>query len=214
MSSQRATTLVQRRYDRLAPVYKAMDVLFLMPSLLRRKAVEQLGLVAGARVLEIACGTGKNLDLLVDAVGPNGKVDAIDISSAMLAKARKLIARRGWQNVTLSQQDASAAVIPPTPEAVLFCLSYTVIPGRREALRRAWDVLAPGGRLVIMDARLPDGLRGRILNPLALALSRVTVLGDPHVRVWEDLATLGEPVHATHYCFGTYVVATSTKPAV
>lgn len=213
MGLESSVEVIGRRYDRLAPLYRMIELLFHLPPGIRRRAVDQMELSPGEHVLEVGCGTGRNLHLLVASVGPSGKVEGIDISTGMLARARRLIARRGWGNVMVSEQDA--AVFDPAGrlDAVLYSLSYGVIPNRQEALRRAWNALGPGGRLVIMDACLPEGRRGRLLRPLALALSNATVLGDPDVRSWDELATLGSDVRTQHLWFGTYVIAQTRKPA-
>lgn len=205
--------VLARRYDSLAPVFRVVEVLFGMPPGLRRRAVYWLELTAGDRVTEIGCGSGRNLALLTKAVGSNGAVEGIDLSPGMLTVAQKLIARHEWVNVNLEQQDAVDYAPADPVDAVLFSLSYTVIPDRRTALKRAWQALRPGGRLVIMDACLPDGRLGRALRPVALALSQATVLGDPDVRAWEELAALGEPVNTQRLWLGTYVITGTRKAA-
>lgn len=204
---------IARRYDRLAPAYRLVELMFQLPPRIRRRAVEALDLHGGDRVLEIGCGSGRNLDLLTAAVGPSGQVLGIDVSPGMLARARRLVTRRGWNNVTLTFQDA-AELDPAAPlDAVLFSLSYAVIPDRHAALTRAFTALRDGGRLVIMDACLPDGPRGHLLRPLAFALSKATVLGDPAVRPWEELAALASHVETQRLHFGTYVISRALKPA-
>jgi ubiquinone/menaquinone biosynthesis C-methylase UbiE len=206
-----SVTKVSRRYDRLAPVYRAILPLFLVPSRARRVAVEALDLSAGARVLEIGCGNGRNFSLLVDAVGPSGEVYGVDISTGMLARAKRLIDRRGWSNVKLKVEDAAELTDPDHLDGVLFGLSYAILPKPRAALEAGWRLLRPGGRLVIVEGALPDNLLGRLLRPLTLALSRLTVLGDPDARGWEDLADLSPDVHTRWLQFGTYYVSCATK---
>ena len=79
---------VRRLYDRLALVYPLFNLLFWLPLNIRAKAVKQLELKLGDKVLEVGCGTGRNLRQLVEAVGPTGEVFGVDCCDAMLAKAR------------------------------------------------------------------------------------------------------------------------------
>jgi ubiquinone/menaquinone biosynthesis C-methylase UbiE len=205
--------LIGRRYDRLAPIYRPLELGFGLPSDIRRRAVAALALRPGERVLELGCGSGRNLEPLAAAIGPRGTILGADLSAGMLARAERLVEHRGWCNVTLLRQDAGRLEALDTFDGVLFSLSYSVIPERRVVLGRAWAALRAGGRLVIMDACLPDGRRGRWLRPLALALSRASVLGDPSVRPWEDLAELTCEVRSERLRFGIYCIAVAHKPS-
>ncbi len=212
MGLSSSTEFIARRYDRLASVYRLIELLFGLPPGIRRRAVDRLALSHGDRVLEVGCGSGRNLDLLRSAVGPDGRVEGIDVSEGMLARGRRLVERRGWSNVIVAQHDAAEIDDSARFDAVLFSLSYSVIPDREAALSRAWSALRPGGRLVIMDACLPQGRRGRMLRPYASVISRATVLGDPEVRAWDELATVGTEVDNERLWLGTYVIAGTRKP--
>jgi len=138
---------VKRSYDRLAKFIPLFDRLLFLPPGLRRSAVEHLRLRAGARVLEIDCGTGIALAYLSDAVGPAGCVYGVDLSPSMLQRARTRCAGEHRRNVVLYECDAADFAAPEPLDGVLFCLSYNTMPHHRAVLRRA---LRPGGRLVIM----------------------------------------------------------------
>src|SRR5262245_30380058 len=173
--------VVRRRYNRLAPVYRIFEVLFALPPGIRAQAVAQLGLQPGDHVLEIGCGTGRNLPLLRQALGAGGRITGVDLSEGMLAQARRTCRRQGWDNVTLLRREATEYRLPEPVQGVLFSLSYAVIPPGhdQDALRYAWQWLGPGGRLVILDAKIPVSPLGRVLRPLATVASRATVLGSP-----------------------------------
>ena len=104
--------LIARRYDRLAPYIKLFEWLLWVPVGLRRHAVAALALANGDRVMEIGCGTGRNLHFLREAVGPGGCVYGVDLSDGMLAKARELSARNGWNNVSLVRSEALVYTAP------------------------------------------------------------------------------------------------------
>ena len=154
---------VSRRYDRLATFIPLFDRILFLPKDSRRRAVERLDLRAGDRVLDVGSGTGRSLGYLHKAVGPTGRVYGIDISPGMLRKAQKSCDANGWDNVELMQCDAAAFTAPAPLDGVLFSLSYNTMPDHRAVLRRAWDQLVPGGRLVIMDAKVPPGWMQRFL---------------------------------------------------
>lgn len=202
---------VRQRYNRLARFFVFFEWFFLLPRGIRRRAVRRLELKPGARVLEVGCGTGRNLTHLVQAVGAAGHVYGVDLSEGMLREAEGLCARAGWRNVTLIQADAADYVLPEPVDGVIFSLSYAVIPQHREALRRAWEQLRPGGRVVIMDAKLPSGLLGKLLRPFVVWVSRATVLGNPGIRPWDELRELTDEVSCEEIQFETYYICWGRK---
>jgi SAM-dependent methyltransferase len=203
---------VRQRYNRLARFFVFFEWLFLLPPGIRRKAVSRLELKPGDQVLEVGCGTGRNLAPLVEAVGPEGHVYGVDLSEGMLSEARKLSAEAGWRNVTLSRSDAVSYAAPVAVDGAIFSLSYAVIPQHREALRHTWEQLRPGGYLVIMDAKLPSNFIGRLLHPFVIWASRLTVLGNPDIRPWDELKELADDVEMEELSFGTYYICRARKP--
>src|SRR5207302_9728613 len=124
---------------------------------------------------------------LREAVGPAGRVFGVDFSVGMLRKARALCVARQWNNIELTQWDAAEYLAPEPLDAVYFSLSYATMPHHLAVLRHAWNQLRPGGRLVIMDAKLPAGRGGELVLPFSLWLMRRTMLGNPLIQPWKDL---------------------------
>ncbi len=205
--SQSANT---RRYDRIARTYSTLEPLYLIFPPARRRTVAALGLKPGDTVLEIGAGTGRNFPYLVDAVGPTGSVIGVDASAGMLAEARKLVAKRGWTNVEVLQQDATRLDLDREVDGVLFCLSYSAMPEPRPALARAWERLRPASRVVVMDAGLTQGGPWRLLAPIARVLVRYAP-GDAYSDPWRDLGEYGE-VETRRFLFGFGYVSWVTKP--
>jgi hypothetical protein len=85
------------------------------------------------------------------------------------------------------------------------------MPNHRTVLR-AWEALRPGGRIVIMDARLPTGISAKWLLPFGLWLMKHTMLGDPLIEPWKELGTLCEDLEMKHYLFGAYYICCAIKP--
>jgi demethylmenaquinone methyltransferase/2-methoxy-6-polyprenyl-1,4-benzoquinol methylase len=110
---------VRFRYNKLAPSYPLFEVLFLLPPGIRRRTVQRLDLNQGETVLEIGCGSGRNLPMLVKAVGPEGRVIGLELSEGMLARARQLCKVRSWSNVQLCTYFIARARKPISAEAVL-----------------------------------------------------------------------------------------------
>ncbi len=203
---------VSSRYDRIAHLIPLFDRLFFVPWDLRRNAARELGLSRGDCVLDIGCGTGRNFPHLRDAVGPAGRIFGVDISSGMLRKAKQLRDSNGWANIELTQCDVAEYSAPMRLDAVLFSLSFNTMPHHRAVLQWAWDQLRPGGRLVIMDAKVPPGFGGRLVLPFSLWLMKHTMLGNPLIHPWEELAAIAEHVDISESMFGSYYVCSATKP--
>lgn len=208
---QYSSTFVARRYDRLARIYGFLESIFMMRPGIRSATVDALALAPGQTVLEIGCGTGANLSRLVQSVGPSGTVLGIDVSSGMVARAKSLRDSRGWKNVELTVQDAQQLNTQQGLDAVLFSLSYSVLSDQQRALADAWNHLADGGRLVIMDARSPDGRLGALLTRPMRILSRVSVLGDPQSRPEAHLAALAGDADFRRFRLSPYFLCVATK---
>ncbi|MEJ7578015.1 MAG: methyltransferase domain-containing protein [Pyrinomonadaceae bacterium] len=205
------TPFVRQRYNRLAKFFVFFEWLFLLPRSIRSKAVSRLELKSGSRVLEVGCGTGRNLAPLLEAVGAEGQVYGVDLSEGMLEEAKELCTQREWHNVELMRADATDYVLPEPVDCAIFSLSYAVIPHHRDALRHAWNQLRQGGYLVIMDAKLPSGILGKLLHPFVVWTSKLTVLGNPDVRPWDELRALTDDVDYEEAQFGTYYICRGRK---
>ena len=160
----RDRAFVARRYDHLARLITLFEWLLFVPGKFREQAVATLDLRPGDRVLEIGCGTGRNLPALRAAVGDTGHVYGIDLSVGMLTRARGLVDRHRWRNVTLVHGDAVDYQAPEPLDGVLFGFSYSTMPHHHAVLLQALAQLRPGGRVCVMDATLPPGRWGRMIG--------------------------------------------------
>jgi len=204
---------IAQRYDRIANLIGLFDWLLFVPPHLRKRAAARLALRPGDRVLEIGCGTGRNFPFLREAVGTTGKVYGVDLSAGMLRKARQLCEREAWSNIELMQRDA-AGYLPPEPlDGILFGLSYNTMPHHLAVLRHAWKQLRPGGRIVIMDGKLPSGRCGKLALPFGLWLMKHTMLGNPFIEPWNDLAALTDDFEMEEFVLGSWDVCWGTKSA-
>lgn len=137
----------------------------------RDRLIRDLDAAPGMAVLEVGCGTGRNLELIADA-WPGVACHGFDISSEMLKSAGARLGTRAQ----LAQGDATRF-----DSNVLFgrggfdrvVLSYTLsmIPGWQAALAQAAAALSPGGVLHAVDfgdlSGLPPPLRGALRAWLA-----------------------------------------------
>src|SRR5262249_35169761 len=180
---------------------------------LRKHAVDRLNLRRGDRVLEVGCGTGRNFPFLRDVVGPQGRVYGVDLSEGMLRRAGKLCHRRQWTNFVLIEADAADYVSQELFDGALFSFSYNTMPNHRSVLHQVWNQLRPGGRLVVVDAKLPKGFFGRLILPLAMWVMKQTLLGNPLIQPWQYHAALVDDFHMEEFRFSSYYICSGSKPA-
>lgn len=139
-------------YNRIAGIY---DLFTGYEPRHHREAILVAGIEAGDSVLEVACGTGRATAEIAKMAGSGVKIYAVDITEAMLKKAKKRLRKKGLDNRVRLQQ-ADARMLPFRDEAfdVLFnaymfdLLDTADMPGIISEFRR---VLKPGGKLVLVD---------------------------------------------------------------
>jgi ubiquinone/menaquinone biosynthesis C-methylase UbiE len=132
---------------------------------------------SGSRALDAGCGTGRHAVILADRFG---QVDAADLSGPMIELAR---ARRPRPNVQYSQSDLRDLAVAGEDryDFILSVLTLHHVPDLLAALGHLKSLLAPGGRLAVMDLylvgiQLPQWtLRGRLHALAVLRLASNTV---------------------------------------
>lgn len=136
------------------------------PYLLGRDVlIRELDVPAGGRVLEIGCGTARNL-LCISRRYPQARCFGVDLSAVMLQTAHASIAReKKGDRVRVEQADATSfdpVLLFGTGQFDRVILSFTLsmIPDWELALCRAAQLLAPGGSLHVADFGDQSGLPG------------------------------------------------------
>ena len=140
--------LMDRVYRHQSAIYDVTRKYYLFG---RDRLVQDLDPGAGGSVLEIGCGTGRNL-LTAARRYPAARFYGIDISAVMLDQARKKLP----PGIVLAQADATdfdAQTLfgTATFDRVFISYALSMIPDWQAALRSAADGVAPGGRLHVVD---------------------------------------------------------------
>jgi ubiquinone/menaquinone biosynthesis C-methylase UbiE len=108
---------------------------------------EWIGARAHGRVLEVAVGTGRNLEHYHDQVTVTG----VDLSPEMVALAREHAAELG-READLREGDAAELPFPDASFDTAVCaLSLCSIPDPERAIAEMHRVLVPGGQLLLLD---------------------------------------------------------------
>ncbi len=142
----------------------------------RDRMIEGLDVPVRGTVLELGCGTGRNLVLAARRY-PKAQFFGLDISSEMLATAATAIDRAGLSGrVTLARADATRFEARDLFETgrfdrVFVSYALSMIPGWERTVALGLDALAPGGSLHVVDfggqERLPSWFRAGLRAWLA-----------------------------------------------
>lgn len=122
------------------------------------RMLDDVRLVPGARVLDVAAGAGGQSFAAARRVGPTGHVLATDISPAILAHAASVAAEQGLPQVATLEADGEdlAAVADESFDAAISRVGLIYFPDRHRALTELHRVLRPGGRLSSIVYSTPD----------------------------------------------------------
>jgi ubiquinone/menaquinone biosynthesis C-methylase UbiE len=182
----------------------------------RLRAVQALGLRPGDSVVDVACGTGLNFQLIQDAIGPGGRIVGVDLTDAMLARAQDRVETNGWSNVSLVQSDAVDFGFPAEVNAILSTYALTQVPECAEVIAHGAAALSAGGRWVVLDLKVPDNTPGRLAQ-LGTAMVRPFASIDEWTmrRPWETIrAAMQEEladVSWTELFFGTAFLGAGSR---
>lgn len=185
------------RYQRRFGIYDLTRKYYLLG---RDPMIDSLAPPAGATVLEIGCGTGRNL-VQAGRRYTGARFHGIDISSEMLAAAGDAVSKAGLRGrVRLACADAASF----DPRMTFGCDSYerifisyavSMIPQWRAVMAEAAHRLSPGGELHVADfgdmAGLPEWFRSAM--QAWLRLHHVT----PREDLFETAAGIAETVGGT-----------------
>ncbi|GIL03435.1 MAG: O-methyltransferase [Alphaproteobacteria bacterium] len=150
----------------------------------RDRLIAGLDPADGASVLELGCGTGRNL-IATARRYPNARCFGLDLSAEMLKTAAGNVARAGLRGrIALAQADAAgfdpqALFGEPCFDRVFISYSLSMIPAWRDALASGLAALGPGGSLHVVDFGMQQRLPGWFGAVLRAWLARFHVSPRP-----------------------------------
>lgn len=128
----------------------------------RRKLADIVGGTAierGSRVLDVGCGTGVLIPVLLRAVGETGEVIGIDFAGEMVSQAQ---AKGFGPNVRFLETDVLEMPFKPASFDAVFCNNvFPHFPDKPAVLDAIHRVLKPGGTLVICHTNSREGVNNR-----------------------------------------------------
>lgn len=116
------------------------------------EVMDALGLKEGSWVADVGAGDGFFTVRLARAVGPTGRVFAVDIDKKKLATLRKRLRKGNITNVDLIRGKPDNPKLPPNKlDAVLIVNAYHEMKSYQAMLQRIHEALKPDGRMAVLD---------------------------------------------------------------
>lgn len=152
----------------------------------RDQLLKEMDVQEGERIIEIGCGTARNL-IILSQRHPHANLYGLDASAAMLETAQSKIDAAGAKNITVKTALADDFSFDKTFglteqfDKIFFSYSISMIPPWRESIENALANLKPGGQLFIVDFYDQADLPTPFQRFLKWWLKKF------HVRFWDDL---------------------------
>lgn len=151
----RATQHTRSRYDLIAPLYDAFEVVS-ERSRFRHWRKDLWNRVSGANVIEIGVGTGKNINYYPQ----NNRITAIDLSEKMLERARQTVKKFADLHVDLKLMDAQQLEFPDENfDSAVATFVFCSVPDPILGLQEARRVTKTGGQLFLLEHMLSSKAR-------------------------------------------------------
>ena len=150
----------------LTPFYDFIQRWLVRDTRFKSRLIEQAGIQAGHRVLDLGCGTG-TLAIMVKQTVPAADVVGLDADPQMLNVAKSKSIREN----TPVQFDQGMTVNLPYPDASIdrvlssLMIHHLKTPDKEITAREVYRVLKPGGQLHVIDFGKPRTFYGKILAP-------------------------------------------------
>ncbi|GGC62758.1 methyltransferase domain-containing protein [Hoyosella rhizosphaerae] len=181
------------KYTASAQFYDAISFEWPVYGAGREAALKLMRLRAGAKVLDMGCGTGLNFGHIQHRIGPDGWLVGVDLSSDMITQASRKAHVNEWSNVSLATADATRTTAEALCEALggekfdaaIATYSLSLMADWRAAFDTMVAACKPGARVAVVDMQVPTG-RSAVWAPLARAACRAGG-ADIHAHPWTRL---------------------------
>ncbi len=157
--------------------------------------IDTLRIRAGMTVVDLGAGSGYLMPWLSRAVGPSGRVYAVEIQPEFVQMLKKRVETEKLDNVTVVQSTAVDVPLDELADRVVLLDTYRELEEPVAMLKTIKTLLKPTGRLVVVDTRPEEAIPG---PPLSERVEVETV--EAEARGAGFVATLQFDVLPRQYC--------------
>jgi len=171
----------------------------------------------GETIIDLGSGGGVDCFLAAKKVGKNGKVIGVDMTPAMIDKARENARKGNYKNVEFRLGEIeNLPVADNTADVIISNCVINLAPNKKRVFEEAFRALKPGGRLMVSDIvllkELPDAVKKRT-HPASCIEG--AIMKDKYIETIKQAGFQNvKIVRETHYSFGDIVNDTNAKVVV
>lgn len=149
--------------------FKLMSLMFKVRDLVqpRLNVLKEAGIKPGNTVLDFGCGPGSYIAPLVELLGPSGKIHALDMHPLAIFAVKKVINRKGLDNIFTIKSDCDTGLPDNSVDTVLLYDVFHDLAHPKDVLRELHRVLKDDGILSFSDHHMKE----------EEVLKRVTIAG-------------------------------------
>ena len=132
------------------------------------RVIAALALTPGAKIADLGAGSGVFTIPLAKAVGPNGKVYAIDVDAGLLAIVAEKAKTAGVTTIETIVAGATDPKLPEPVDLLFICDTMHHLPNQASYVKQFSKLLRPGGRVVVIDfaeGKWPAGHEAFTITP-------------------------------------------------
>jgi demethylmenaquinone methyltransferase/2-methoxy-6-polyprenyl-1,4-benzoquinol methylase len=166
-----STRAIEKMYDIFSriPFFWEIDAITCRAtenSSYRSLLIDNINISIGARVLDIACGTGLNFNLIEKRIGPSGTITGLDNSEKTLRIAKSRIMHRRWTNVETVKIDAAVYQVEQKYDASICTFAIEIIPPYKETIETMIAVTKNKGRIGLIGFKYSQNPFLKTFNPV------------------------------------------------
>ncbi len=138
--------------------FKLLSLMFKVRDIFRPRLdlLKEVGIESGFCILDYGCGPGSYIVPLAELTGPSGKIHTLDINPLAIKEVKKIVARKGINNIETIESDCNTGLSDNHVNVVLLYDTFHDLSQPDDVLRELHRVLKTGGTLSFSDHHMNE----------------------------------------------------------